>query len=405
MTLFREPDEYKVGTVQGGLPTCTFSPKPYHRVISRLVLGNSVSSTATLYRGVLGSTPIGQTLLGASNSSNATIRIPAGQTFYVQWSAMGTLPDEAFARVTWMRDDNPLVAMGGDNASDWENDAITFLDVPTVHTDPEPYVHVGPINPALSQDAVIAYFWNPPNYAFVSSVEQSGSPDVGQWHMFAADVVNGMFLAQFIDMEYVISTGASEITIGQNVQTATLTSNENTEVTVADSGDPTAPWPLHLGSAFSDSGGVDVRMFDVSMPRGLRSRVDDTASSAAVGAETIVLTTPAMDFIEGRCYEVKWRGRTVSSVANTVTYQIRQTNLAGAIIATLGDIRLAGALTSTLFDTVYVRCDSGSFNDQLVLTLQASAGTGQMTGSATQLRWLEIRDCGAAADYANAFSI
>lgn len=396
MTLYLEPDEYQVASLQGGLPTCVFSPKTYHRVISRLVVGNSVNSMATLYRGVLGSTPIGQTLLGSSNTSNAQIRIPAGQTFFVQWSAAAPSVADAFARVSWLRDDNPLVEEGGNNASDWENDAVSFIDVPTVHTDPEPYVHIGSINPALSQDAVIAYFFNPPNYAFVSSVEQSGSPDHGQWHMFAADVVNGLFLAQYIDMDYVISTGEATIAIG--------TSTTNTSLDVSDSGDPTNPNELGM-LGFSDSGGRDWKMFEVSMARGLRARIDDINSSAAVGAETIVLTTPAMDFVEGRAYEVKWRGRTVSSVANTITYQIRQTNLAGAILATMGDIRLAGALVSTLADTVYIRCDSGSFNDQLVLTLQASAGTGQMTGSATQVRYLEIRDCGAAADYANAFSI
>lgn len=273
---------------------------------------------------------------------------------------------------------------------------VTFIDVPSKHTDPEPYVHVGPINPALSQDAVIAYFWDPPQYAFVSSVEQSGSPDVGQWHMFAADVINGLFLAQFIDMDYTISTGQSSIAIG--------TSTTNTSLDVSDSGDPNNPNELGM-LGFSDTGGRDWTMFEVSMERGLRARVDDINSSAAVAAETIVLTTPAMDFVEGRAYRVKWRGRTVSSVANTITYQVRQTNLAGAILGTLGDIRLAGALVSTLFDTFYVAVTSGSFNDQLVLTLQASAGTAQMTGAAAQIRWLEIHDCGPVADYPNAIQI
>jgi hypothetical protein len=129
---FPLPDEYQVGSLINGLPTCVYKPAMYHRVITNVVVTNTVTSSVACYRGVLGSVPVAQNLLGANNTLKGDIRIPAGQAFYVQWSAVGASVQQATARVSWVRDDNPLEVEAGNNAGqEWSTEAITSLQVPT----------------------------------------------------------------------------------------------------------------------------------------------------------------------------------------------------------------------------------------------------------------------------------
>lgn len=128
----REPEEYQVGSLIGGLPTCVFSPKMYPRLITNIVVGNSATSVVRCYRQLLGSTPVAQNSLGQNNTMQGTIYIPAGQTFFVQWSAVGVSVRDAFARVSWERVDNPLGEEGGFNeGQEWAENAVTSLQVPS----------------------------------------------------------------------------------------------------------------------------------------------------------------------------------------------------------------------------------------------------------------------------------
>lgn len=128
-----ERDEYQVGSLINGLPTCTFSPKSYHRVITNIVVSNSVTSSVECFRGILGGgVPVAQNLLGSNNTLRGDIKIPAGQAFYVQWSAAGTSVQDATARVQWERDDNPFeLEAGRDTGQEWASEAITSLQVPS----------------------------------------------------------------------------------------------------------------------------------------------------------------------------------------------------------------------------------------------------------------------------------
>lgn len=123
-----EPDIYLVGTSIGGLPTCTFPPKTYARRIKTIVVGNSVASSVAVYRGQLGSTPVAQNPIGANNTIQGDILIPAGQIFFVQWSLLGALARDAFARVTSVRDDNPLEDVA---SQEWSVNAVTSLTIPS----------------------------------------------------------------------------------------------------------------------------------------------------------------------------------------------------------------------------------------------------------------------------------
>src|SRR4029077_14994782 len=144
----------------------------------------------------------------------------------------------------------------------------------------------------------------------------------------------------------------------------------------------------------------------VSLARGLRDEVSSAVNSAAIGAEAVALTGPAMTFFDTRCYQVWAEVDAFGSVANNPAINIRQINLAGAILLTGQFKTAAGTAFGHVVFTGNIRRTAGTdLTDNLVLTLQAAAGTVTQRGAATALRRMEIRDIGASADYPNAISI
>lgn len=142
--------------------------------------------------------------------------------------------------------------------------------------------------------------------------------------------------------------------------------------------------------------------------RGLIERVDSVSGSSGIGAEAVVLTSPSMTFVNGRAYSVKHAAETAGSVANMpVTYFVRRTNLAGA------QKNLAAFTTSPAVGTTvhcssefYVKNVSGAdITDNLVLTLSGSGGNASEFGSSLAVRYLEIRDAGVSASFANAIQV
>lgn len=249
-----------------------------------------------------------------------------------------------------------------------------------------------PLMVALSQDAAILWYWND-THAFIASVEQSGSPDFGQFHLFAADQ-SGFFLAQFIDIDYDIAAVDSQLTLGGNVNRSNLSANDNVSITS----------PLVDVMGGQSEGSSDITLWQISMARGLRGIIDSAASSAAIGAEAIVLTLANQDFFEGRAYEILLGGRLAGSVANNGLFQLRRTNLAGAIVGIFGQypVPAAGVNVPLSGRLVFARAaGAGDLNQTLVLTLTASAGTCTHVGAVAAPRYLEVRDIGAEGDYPN----
>jgi len=142
------------------------------------------------------------------------------------------------------------------------------------------------------------------------------------------------------------------------------------------------------------------------MARGFKVRIDDTASSGAIGAETVVLTTPTTTFYDGRAYEVMFGGRFSSSAAATVSFRVRKTNAAGQSLIYTQRQDAAANSSSFFYRGIVVRTAGTNLTaTALVLTLAASAGTVTMVAAADTVRYLEVRDVGAAGDFPNAIAI
>lgn len=141
--------------------------------------------------------------------------------------------------------------------------------------------------------------------------------------------------------------------------------------------------------------------------------IDWIASITATGAiavETVVLTGNMVTFRARRAYEVIFSGETIGSIAsNTAGYIVRRTSLTGTLLYSISAhlMNVNVGFTQTCLGRAIIRNDTDSvINDNLVLTLQSiGGGTVTMTGSATGVRYMEIRDVGPASRYINAIQI
>jgi hypothetical protein len=105
---------------------------PFHRVLTNIVVGNSVPSGVNVYRATLTSVPIATNSVGNNNTLSGRLRIPAGQQFFVQWTAAGNPVSAAFARVSMEKSEDPLDDAAS-SAATWDVNAITTLILPTGH--------------------------------------------------------------------------------------------------------------------------------------------------------------------------------------------------------------------------------------------------------------------------------
>lgn len=163
-----EPDQYLTGSLVNSLPTCSFSPRPYARKITRILVSNSAQSTANVYRSSLTSFPVASTPIGQNNTLLDVIKIPAGQPFFVQWSAVGTNVRDATARVTIEKDDNPLDV---DQNGGWSVVPIFSLTLPSVAGVNDPRLVLGPDLPAI-----LVSFYSP-NTVVASEIAYANATD------------------------------------------------------------------------------------------------------------------------------------------------------------------------------------------------------------------------------------
>ncbi len=145
------PDEYQVGSLINGLPTCTFRSQPYNRKITNIVVANGVSSGVAVYRGALGTVPVASNPVGANNTLKGTINIPAGQSFWVQWDAAATSASEATARVSFLRDSDPF-ALGVSEAMEWSVNVVSEINIPSDRGPFDPGFYIGPTVPTELTD-------------------------------------------------------------------------------------------------------------------------------------------------------------------------------------------------------------------------------------------------------------
>ena len=148
---------------------------------------------------------------------------------------------------------------------------------------------------------------------------------------------------------------------------------------------------------------------NVVIPGGLAALISSTTGSGAIGAETVILTSPDMQWQTGRAYEVIAQSQPAGSIANnTALYSIRRTNLAGTVLATwAAQMNNTPGVSDTVLSRTIIRNNTSiNIAENIVLTL-AAVGGGTITdgAGATQVRYMEVRDAGAASSYPNAVQI
>lgn len=137
-----EPDQYQNGSLINGVPVATFAPRPYGRIITGMLVKNDApSSVADILVASLSAFPAASTPLGSNNQMLGRIKVPAGQPFFVRWSAVGTSAATATARVNLEKDDDPLGAnLGGVY---WSDTLVTNFVIPSNAGPNDPRLEIG----------------------------------------------------------------------------------------------------------------------------------------------------------------------------------------------------------------------------------------------------------------------
>ena len=130
-------------------------------------------------------------------------------------------------------------------------------------------------------------------------------------------------------------------------------------------------------------------------PRGVMAYNEVTATDNTITAEELQIVGSSFTAVASRYYRITYfEPNLLGSVAGTFTQRIRLTNLVGTLQqqsnVTMVTVGNAGAGTCSTVVTL----SAGS--TVIVGTLQASAGTGIATRSATLKAWLLVEDIGPA---------
>lgn len=120
--------------------------------------------------------------------------------------------------------------------------------------------------------------------------------------------------------------------------------------------------------------------------------------------ETLSLTVAGVTFRAGWAYEVQIRGSVYGTAAVQALFRLRKTNLAGADWGEYGRVRAegtsAGLSASALGSIVLVRSATTDLTADVALTIVATSGTVNVFASATSPRYVVVRPCGWATEYA-----
>lgn len=384
-----ERDLYKTATTVGGLPTCTFPAVSYNRVITNIVVNNSVTSFARVYRGLLGSTPVAQTTLGFSNTLKGRLAIPAGQQFFVQWSAAGSPVSSAFARVSSEREDGPF--SGSSAQVEWSENDITSLTIPTGATGSR--IVIGNDIPAqilaipdFVPTAAIVFYFDSVQYYFEA---------VGQWVSALVPVVlkgtfdnnNGIVIYEvnrpnFLDMAF--------------------------GTFVFDSKHPT----YEIRDAdLSIETGSDFLIDNISQSRGIVSHIDSKTLNVGDNTnEFTILTAPNMIFRTGRTYRIRYRFGTYTAggVDNQISVKVRKGTGTGGTLWYDAVYTNKGTFNQeTRYGEFYVRNTTGpdvttTFTVTGIALISIHVG---VTSSATDVAYLDCEDVTTTAAFVDAFEV
>lgn len=193
------------------------------------------------------------------------------------------------------------------------------------------------------------------------------------------------------------ATGLDEITsMYRNgaVPTLVLGSGQNSTVAV------------DTGSLFSIRNGAMFNIDGITQGRGLVAQASAVASTGAIGAETVTLTSPAKTYTAGRCYEVRLLSNLAASVLNNQAILRLRIAGGGAIAAEerSGLLPAVGSFASETHAAQFQVASTGSYTwDE---TITATAGTVIDSANATgTARRFTIWDIGDVADFTNVRSV
>lgn len=166
------------------------------------------------------------------------------------------------------------------------------------------------------------------------------------------------------------------------------------------------------GGAMSLQTGSTWDIDGIAAPRGFRGVSIDTVDSAAVTAETVVMTISNFVFAAGRAYRVAFGSQVeTSNVNGRARFRLRKTNAAGTLWHDYGTVLTTGTAgdNTQAHNEGYLRRTAGTdLTATTVLTLEnlsGGANTATMIRSTGTTRHFIIEDCGAATDFPNAVAV
>jgi hypothetical protein len=281
----------------------------------------------------------------------------------------------------------------------WNDAAATDLTIPTDGAAPDPYIYLGPDDPAAEAagiDASIVFHFGNTGAYILGVTQEELDPDIGHFNLRAANSDVGGTDYDMIYSDYSSSTNSIYVYFGStNAGCTTVLQGYDVEINYNTSFD------VH-----------DMTINGRSYPRGLISKASRASNSAAIGnTETVMLTAVDIngggqpDYDGNRAFRAKFvGGHDVSVAASDSTFRIRKTNTAGQVLA---GTRFTGRAATTSyyagFEAIFTTGAFTLFGTDIVLTLQGSAAhNSRITASATGPSFFTVEDIGHATDYPDA---
>lgn len=130
-----------------------------------------------------------------------------------------------------------------------------------------------------------------------------------------------------------------------------------------------------------------------------------TANTGVINAETVTLTLSNVTLKQGTAYRVEGGSRINAAAAVAATFQVRRTNIAGAIVATSPNfVGIGLGLAASAHWTSFIT-PASTLTDTFVYTLQATGLGATSLGNAASPRFASITPAGPVGFFPQAVSV
>jgi hypothetical protein len=277
----------------------------------------------------------------------------------------------------------------------WSDYPLTSITLPANHPAGGSYTYIGPDDPiaqAAFLDSAIVFHFGSQNSAFLLGVsnEVGVFPDDGHLQLIGrSDASPSTF--NVIDVDWQPGSNFASTTFGDNHQFS--------RTAVQSYGD------LYLSVLDESTNGGHIRAGSMDLEYGVRDSVQLTTSGAAVSAETVIATIPAMSYPANRAYQVVVDGGFTPSLATSFAdVRLKKTSTAGQALGEYFRYPAAAAgVVSAMHGARAFKVGAAAVTGaSLVVTMQTTSGTVTQSGSATSPFTVTVRDCGPADQFPNA---